>query len=493
MLFISFSSPDSSDLNQMNDYEYLSRKKHVLFSIDLIITMVYEQSQRLSPKYHVFGLFFYHIIFGYFSNILRCLGKLLYLGSIGNMFSPLNGISKIKSVCCCFLLMFSIKKPNNNKKQSQITCSIFRIMTIMFNILPLLLICPFKTMDELNQHIKPITMYFNRANNSPIVPQFGLNDLENWGVGLTCESESITQGRSYVDKTISISDCYFSRASQYSGSGGVIYVNGGTYTMNANYSMFYNCACSSEGGAIFFSSANSNLRMICANRCSCGAGLLFGQFSYFRSSLENQVEYLSISNCSHATSGYFSVYICYGNQKVYNTNSSMNNAYRGSGICIDYPMSFTSSHCAFSNNKVSEGICIHFCSNSGTITMSYANIVHNNSPSRGVVYVERSGSRKMMYCIFTKNSNFLFCVWESSLEVSHSFIDHSSISFSTSTTFITTNISLINRITFQMQFFNSLHCNADIPLVESKQKNTHYQTQMNSFNAIYQVIILMIS
>ena len=35
--------------------------------------------------------------------------------------------------------------------------------------------------------------------------------------------------------------------------------------------MFYNRACSGDGGAIYFISTNSYLRMIFANRCSSGA------------------------------------------------------------------------------------------------------------------------------------------------------------------------------------------------------------------------------
>ena len=88
---------------------------------------------------------------------------------------------------------------------------------------------------------------------------------------LGCENESIDQGRSYVDKNINTSNCFFSRSSSYSGNSGVICVKGGSYSMNVNYSIFYNCVCSQNGGAIYFSSSNSCLRMICANSCSCGA------------------------------------------------------------------------------------------------------------------------------------------------------------------------------------------------------------------------------
>jgi len=82
--------------------------------------------------------------------------------------------------------------------------------------------------------------------------------------------------------------------------------------------------------------------------------------------------------------------------------------------------------------------------------MSYANIVHNNSPSNyGVVYVEVAEARKMMYCILKNNHNYLFCVWSDSLDVSHSFIDHSA-SFLTSTAVPTSNN---NSFTIIQKFF----------------------------------------
>jgi len=311
-----------------------------------------------------------------------------------------------------------------------------------------------------------------------------LNDNEIiCNVGLGCEKESIDQGRSYIDKNISIANCFFSRYSSYSGHGGVIYVSGGTYSMNVNYSMFYNCACSGDGGAIFFSSSNSYLRMICANSCSASS---WCHFAYLIDSQVNQVMYLSVSNCSHSTSGWYSIRLLNGFQRVDNTNSSMNNAEYGSGIRISSPSSFTSSHCTFSNNKVSHSICIWFYSSSGTISMSYANIVHHNSPSQyGVVLVEGGGSRMMMYCIFKNNQNTLFCLYQGSLEVSHSFIDHSA-SFSTSTAVSTSNNnSFTNTITYQLQFFNDLHCNADIPLIQRSLEETLRETQRETVGRTY--------
>ena len=152
---------------------------------------------------------------------------------------------------------------------------------------------------------------------------------------------------------------------------------------------------------------------------------------------------------------------------------AMNTAKRYSGICIDYPTSITSSFCTFSNNKVSQSRCVSISSSSGIISISFANIVHNNSPSNGVVYVSEAGARIMMYCIFQNNQDFLFCVSSGSLEISHSFIDHSESSFSTSIEVSTSNNnSMTNRITYQIQFFNSLHCNADIPLPQRTLENS---------------------
>jgi len=67
-----------------------------------------------------------------------------------------------------------------------------------------------------------------------------------------------------------------------------------------------------------------------------------------------------------------------------------------------------------------------------------------------------------------------------SFEVSHSFIDHSG-SFSTSTTLSLKNNSLINMITYQLQFFNSLHCNAEMPLIDRTPIKTMEKSEMRSY------------
>jgi len=463
----------------------------------LMITNINEIFQYTSSKSYVFEVFILNIVFFNYSSNLSYLGELICSGSNGIKIIRLLKNQKKISYLLNFSFLFSKKDPNTTKNQKKTTKYIsytFKAATITSIIIEFLWIINLKNFERLyegKQHLsllKQVVKFFENTKNYQIEPllSFRSNSKEIiWDVGLGCESETLDQGRSYEDKTINISNCFFKRYLSYSGDGGVICINSGSYSMSVNYSMFYNCVCSSSGGAIYFSSSNSYLRMICANSCSASSY----HFAYLVSSQMNQVDYLSVSNCSHTTSGYYSIRLGTGNQCVDNTNSSMNNAYQSSGIFISSPSSFTSSHCTFSNNKVSGCICIYFYSISGTISMLYANIVHNNSPSYGVVYVEGAGSRMMMYCIFKSNQNYLFCVSSGSLEVSHSFIDHSaSISTSTAVS-ISNNNSFTNTITYQLQFFKSIHCNADIPLLQRSVEETIRRTNEETIRMTYEKTI----
>ena len=370
-------------------------------------------------------------------------------------------------------LVFCKKKLKYSEIQYKLSRDLFfqfhdlPIPKIVFSLIGVKVICSFQKLYDPTKYASNIKSLSQLENNTPITPL--LIQLKCL-VYLGCINESINQGRSYVDKNINISDCSFSRLSAFAGDGGVISVYGVSCTMIINFSMFYNCVCSNLGGAIYFDSSNSSLRMICANRCSAYS---WYHFADLVSSQLNLVEYLSVSCCSPSTSAGYPICLNTGYQRVDNTNSSMNNVKYHSGIGIFSPSSFTSSHCTFSNNKASDWICINFYSTSGTISMSYSNIIHNNSPiGNGVVYVWGSGSRKMMYCIFQNNQNYLCSVPSGTLEVSHSFIDHSSSFCYTESVSSETNNSFINRLTFQIQFFHSHYCKADNPLIDTTPVTT---------------------
>jgi len=440
-------------------------------NLKYLITKINETCQFGSYKHSILSLCLIDLFFSYIFGFKRYLRKLICLGFHYDRFWPFFSFIKRSTYLSIFSYILYKKSitsniTNKETKKKRLILTYSPILRI-FGVSLILIAIKYKKQNELKQQfdvIKTITGFWKKAIITPNVPQFCLNENDIiWGVGLGCVKELMDQGQSYSQMNINISYCSFSRYSSYSGDGGVIHLYG-SYSMNANYTMFYNCVCSQSGGAIHLSSSNSFLRMICAYRCSCGAEFL-NHFAYLKASQMNNVDYLSVAYCSHTTSGYYPINLYTGNQSFSNTNSSMNNAIAISGINVNYPSSFTSSHCTFSNNKVSENRCIHFYSTSGTISMSYANIVQNNSPSQyGVVYAEGAGSKKMLYCIFQNNTNYLFCVHSGSLEVSHSFMNHSSSSFSRSAAVSTeNNNSFTNIMTYQIQFFNSHHCNTDVP------------------------------
>jgi len=388
----------------------------------------------------------------------------------------------------------NIKERKGIKNQLSNTLKVATFSIIIIGLLFIIKTNYFEKLDKPKKHIgilNTIIKCLINLKKSKIWPLLRLSDNEIiWNIGVGCERESIGQGRSYVDRSINISNCFFTRYLTYSGWGGIINVYVSSCSMNINFSIFYDCVCSMGGGAICFISSYSCLRMRWANSCSAASY----HFSWIQAPQMNHVEFLSVSNCSHTTSGYYSIELAYGDQRVDNTNSSMNNAIEGSCIRIYNYSSFESSYCTFSNNKVNHSICIYIRSSSGTTSISYANIVHNNSPSYYGVVIVSGAYPKMMNCIFHNNQNFLFCVHSGTLEVSHSFISHSVSSFSTSTTVsISNNNSFTVRITYQLQFFNSLHCNSDMPQSEQKQMITFDQTYLKSFSFVHMVNILFIS
>jgi len=277
---------------------------------------------------------------------------------------------------------------------------------------------------------------------------------------LNCENEIIDQGRSYMNMNVDISDCSFLRFMACSGSGGVISVSGNGFEMYVSSSMFTNCSCSSSGGAIYFDSQKSVIKMICAFRCQ---GTEQGQFGYLKAVSDNQALFVSIVKSSFSTSGLYPMIFFSGDQRAISTNSSMNCAKWGSGIGVWSENTFFGSSCLFSNNTASDCICLYF--SRVNANLSYTCIVNNNSPSRyGVIYVYL-GKPLLEYIICDLNKNILFCVDYGQLVLANSYVSHVG-TFSTSK-FVDTlkNNSFIKYPTYKMQFFKSQNCNADDPII----------------------------
>jgi len=182
----------------------------------------------------------------------------------------------------------------------------------------------------------------------------------------SCANDDIDQGRFYTQKNIDTIHCTFSMIKIFSGNGGVIFVNGGSLNMNISNSMFYNCSCSLNGGAIYFISLNSILRMICAFRCSSFSY----HFAYLSVTQNSHIEYLSLSYCSYETEGSNSIRLYKGNQRFDTSNSSSNSSRERSCIRTGNPTIFLSKYCSFVHNNVSEKICIYFEHNTGEISFA---------------------------------------------------------------------------------------------------------------------------
>lgn len=288
-----------------------------------------------------------------------------------------------------------------------------------------------------------------------------------------CKNEQINHGQSYISGSINISDCFFVRSMVYSGSGGIIYVNGGLFSLNIESTMFYNCEVSTICGAIYFSSTKSILSMICANRCSA---FEFYHFGSFLADQENQMYFVSISMCSHTYNGCHSIAMIIGKQILKNSNSSMNNANQYSGFLFESPITFACSYTTYSNNKVSNYTCLLFYSLNGT--MLFSNIVHNNSPLGDGILKIHGGLLIIRYCVFNQNRNILFSLKSGSITVSDSYISHISIISTYSSMILGENISFISTHTYYIPFFGSFYCNTDKYSFENSMIN----------NSIYLII-----
>ena len=218
---------------------------------------VIETNQYTSTKYHVFSLYILQIVLNLV--ILKYLVSLIYIELIRMEINLCNMFLFLKYP------LLSKREPKNIFHQRIYKSSTSQLVTISMITL-FIILDKFTKQDEQKQNIEVINTItkFWKTKKSLIAPELSINGII-WRAGMGCEMETIFQGRYYVDKNINISLCFFQRSSQFSGSGSVIYVSGGTYMMNVNYSMFFNCFCSSDGGAVYFTSANSYLRMICAN------------------------------------------------------------------------------------------------------------------------------------------------------------------------------------------------------------------------------------
>jgi len=284
--------------------------------------------------------------------------------------------------------------------------------------------------------------------------------------GTGCIKESIAAGRSYYNTDISISMCFFTRSSVFSGNGGVIYISDDDkYSMSIESSVFYNCACNDEGGAIYCNLNNSIIKRVCASKCS---GQEFDHFGLVQASNVNLIEYLTISSCAESNTGSVTFSVGKGNQVINNINCSNNHVEYYSCLSISIPTTMTISRCTFANNEISKSKCIQFSRNSGT--MVFTNIINNHCPASEVVFVR--GAYEIQYCIFDNNEKTLFNVIEGSLQISHSFISHVGDLTMNTPVITTVNNTFEKHATYDIDHYNSFFCvSSESPNNDPKKGN----------------------
>jgi len=252
--------------------------------------------------------------------------------------------------------------------------------------------------------------------------------------------------------------------------------------MNVSFSLFFYCRAT-EGGAIYFDSEISVLKMICSSNCSATNYL----FAFIKGSLINNLEYLTIRSCSSTMQGFYTLYVS-SKGNVDNSNISMNYASRVAGIFFN-ANSFSSSHCTISNNLVHEYNCLYVFSCTGII--KFANIVGNNSPNEGVVHVN-GGSLTMNYCIFCNNQNILLFIKSGSLTLSHCYISHIGLFSSKTSVSKSNNNTFTLKETYDLRHFDSHYCFAENPII-SKLPYRTYNDNCTCKNVLMGEIMIVFS
>jgi len=272
-------------------------------------------------------------------------------------------------------------------------------------------------------------------------------------VSSECVGSQVTVGRSYFNCSVLIADCSFSRFEKYVGSGGVIFADIIGFSLNISDSIFSNCSCTINGGAIFFrSTQNYYINRVCAFRCHSDDRY---SFCSLESTGTNNISLLSTSYCSYRDVTTYSTSVWKGNVNNIYFNSSNNHGFQQTAIIYYYTTSFSSSYGSFFNNTAQLQVCVEFCYGGGTMT--YSNFVGNSSPAHGVINTNGCGAT-VSKCIFQNNTGTLFCSVYLSMTISNCTIYHTG-NYHTSQPILEVNVSKnVVTQTYDIQFFDSYYC-----------------------------------
>ena len=235
--------------------------------------------------------------------------------------------------------------------------------------------------------------------------------------GLLCNDgsslSSTTRVYGSLTTNINIGECFFTRITEYSGNGGVLFISTANTIMNLNSSTFYDCHAT-NGGCIYFSclTSKSYLNLICVSDCSTISGANDHHFAYIDSGIgsnyENNLYFISINRCSSLTNhGRNPITLFKSTQIIKNVNISNNGVSDTSGIYSSNSNQLFISHSNFANNYASGHISIRIHSSSVNSTINYIKVVNNSSPTYGVIYFN-SVTSIISKSVFNQNTLKLF-------------------------------------------------------------------------------------
>jgi len=296
----------------------------------------------------------------------------------------------------------------------------------------------------------------------------------NWIVQMSCENETINEGRSYISVySIVLNNCNFARFSQLEANGGVVFMESDS-NLSVDECMFYYCQVSNYfwGGAIFVKTQSCSISKTCVSQNYAYEG----KFASISGKECAYLRYISINNCTDSMDGGSTLLLSKCHQILTESNLSMNRAEEASGIFIQNPKDFECSRSTFSYNDASEEMCIHISGGKGNFFS--INYIHNTSPDNcPSIFVDDGANFIFHNCVFVNNLKILFGADESDLIIVNSTIFHNGLIFSDSVK--TSNIILSYTSEMRFIYFRSYYCEAEVdfyPNLTFRETPSHTQS-----------------
>ena len=280
------------------------------------------------------------------------------------------------------------------------------------------------------------------------------------------------------------------------GNGGVIMIDNNKCKSLIEFCLFQNCSVSTfSGGGIYLKVFSSILKGNCAVKCftfGSDSSLWSNVGMFLVSNVLQLYNFLNDSTIYNCDSKHFydrwkiaTISSSGGKLIIKSTNFSKNYVHRYSACSLTLTNNIFILFCTFYQNNViySSTIQINTVLNA---SVTYCNVVGNNSPSTGIFFSQNDSSFYINNCVFHLNINYLFYASNPSIQmISNCKISHSS-EISIGSIILTIN-SFIYTQTFTLFHLNSFQCNANLHILINNNLKCFSKNMIN-INFIYHFI-----